>query len=89
MTKSERRWAVWCTATFASFLYLEARAIYKRKPQDTLTHFLRKLLGIDPVKPWRVLGVSILVGSCFWLAAHLATGKLVPKILRTSGKGGL
>lgn len=86
MPRAEKRWLAWCTVAFLSFLGLEARALYKGRSEDTLTFFLRKRLGIEPPKPWRAVGVGFVMGVSGWASVHLATGKLVPKILRASGK---
>lgn len=75
MTKSDRDWLMWVLGTFGTFAYLEGRAFHRKKPEETLTHTTRKALGIHPAKPYRLVTSGVLVGFCFWLAAHLLTGQ--------------
>lgn len=40
----------------------------------TLTAFLRKLLGFEPKKPWRPVGIVIVGTFCVWVFLHLVFG---------------
>lgn len=57
-----------------SFAVLEAIAIRNRARGDTLSEVLRRLAGINPVRPWRPLGIAVIVALCTWLPAHLING---------------
>lgn len=83
LTREEKIWLAWLLTTGATFVILETYAIKNRKTKGTLTYTLRKSLGLHPVKPWRILGASVVCGASAWFAVHITTGKLVPKIMST------
>lgn len=57
-----------------SFALLEAAAIRNRRGGDTASELIRRLAGINPVRPWRPLGVAVIATFCTWLAHHLIGG---------------
>lgn len=40
--------------------------------EGTASEHIRRLAGVDPVRPWRPVGVVAIVAGCAWLAWHLA-----------------
>lgn len=40
----------------------------------TLSGKLRKILGVNPVKPWRLVGVPAVFIFCIWFFPHIAFG---------------
>jgi hypothetical protein len=83
LTREEKLWRGWLLTTGVSFAILEAYAIKNRKRKATLTYTLRKLAGLHPVRPWRMVGATAVCATSGWFAAHIVTGKLVPGILQT------
>lgn len=74
---------MWFLTTVVGFTILEARAIVNKNQKGTLTYATRKALGIEPVKPWRLLGVAAICSGSGWFTAHMLTGEFVPSIMRT------
>lgn len=72
------RWALWLTATLASFAVLEAVALREPltddKPSDTLTASLRMWLGIQPASRRRWIAGTLFAGFWVWFAGHIAIG---------------
>jgi hypothetical protein len=66
--------AWWWLIPIGSFAVLEAIAIRNKVRGDTLSELLRRLAGINPVRPWRPLGVAAIAAFCAWLAHHLIGG---------------
>ena len=68
-------WAAWLVATFGSFGILEGIGLFTDADGDTLSEGLRFWLGIDPVAPWRPLGVAVfslaLLGFTGWFLPHI------------------
>jgi hypothetical protein len=83
MSREEKLWMFWFLTTIAGFTVLEARAIMRKDTKGTLTYATRKALGIDPVKPWRLLSVAAICSISGWFAAHMVTGEFVPSVMRT------
>lgn len=78
----EKLWIVWLLTTGISFLILETHAIKKQKHHATLTYTLRKQLGIDPVRKYRIVGTGIVLAASSWFAIHIVTGGLVPRMMQ-------
>lgn len=72
------RWTVWLSATIGSFLILEGLALREpltaEKPSDTLTAYLRHLLGVQPVARRRWAAGAAFVAFWAWLCGHLLVG---------------
>lgn len=84
MSREEKLWLVWFLTTIGGFTILEARAIVRKHKEGTLTYATRKVLGIDPVKPWRLMGIAAICSASGWFAAHMVTGRFVPDALKTT-----
>lgn len=82
LSREEKVWLAWLLAAGISFSILEGYAIKKQKHHATLTYTLRKQLGIDPVKPYRIVGGGVVVAASTWFAIHIVTGGLVPPSMR-------
>lgn len=67
---STKRWAVWLTATVATFAAMEAHAVSTRR-QPTLSGALRSWMGHEPVKPHRWVASVLWLGFWGWLTGHL------------------
>lgn len=57
-----------------TFVVLEVIALVNKRRGDTASELLRRLAGIEPARPWRPVGVAIVVGLLAWLAHHLVGG---------------
>lgn len=84
LTREEKRWIAWLLTFGVSFAILETNAIVRNRQEATLTYTIRKQLGIHPVKPWKLLGTSVVAGFSLWFGVHIITGELVPRSLRTN-----
>lgn len=56
------------------FVVLEGIAIFNKRQGDTASELLRKLGGIKPLRPWRPVGVAVIVTFLAWLSDHLISG---------------
>lgn len=64
--------AWWWFAWAMIFVVFETIAIFNRHKGDTLSENLKKLLGIFPLRPWSVVGISIVLGFAVWFGWHIA-----------------
>lgn len=68
-------WAAWLALTAASFAVLETIGLWTTADGDTLSEATRYWLGIDPVAPWRPLGIAgfslLLLGFTAWFYPHI------------------
>lgn len=83
LTPEEKVWIAWLLTAGVSFAILEGYAIRNRNTKGTLTYTLRKQLGIEPARPWKLFGTAVVCSASGWFAAHIVTGKLVPKVMST------
>jgi hypothetical protein len=69
---------VWLTATLASFVVLEARALREPltedTPSETLTAALRMWLGIAPAGKRRWIAGGLFAAFWLWFTAHIVAG---------------
>lgn len=64
---------VWITIGTA-VVAAEVWALVRRRPEDTLSAHIRRWLGIEPERPWKILGQGFVLVFCAWLSLHLSTG---------------
>lgn len=69
---TSRKWGVWAACSFVSFVAMETRALVK--DETTLTQATRKVMGCDPIKPYRNVTSSLLTGFFVWLTGHFVLG---------------
>lgn len=60
-------WIAWV----AMFGIIETWAIVTKTNGGTLSEHLRRWCGVYPLRGWRVIGASLIVGFCIWLPLHL------------------
>ena len=75
-TRWARAWDAWLTVVAASFLTMEAVALYTRGEGATLTAHVRRAAGLHPRCRHAHLGRVLLTGLFAWCIAHLAFGML-------------
>lgn len=65
-------WGIWLTLVVGTFAGLEAWALATRATHgDTLSEFLRRILGVRPRRRWRYLPAAGFVLFLGWLAVHI------------------
>jgi hypothetical protein len=66
-------WSIWLAIVAVTFAVLEAIALVRREPGDTLSENTRAWLGTDKTwKTWGALGFVIaLVGFVVWFVPHI------------------
>lgn len=52
----------------------EGLALAHRKGWITLTATIRRVIGVEPHRPWQVPAVMVLLGLLGWMALHFTTG---------------
>lgn len=67
-------WICWAGGTAASFAALEFAAVRSGDPGNTLSHHMRRWLGIQPRRPWAMVGTGAMVGAAAWLTYHITMG---------------
>lgn len=70
MEFSDVYWVVFGVAFVVGELFL----LGNEGPNGMLTAKLKQILGIDPSRWWRFLGIPILATFCVWLFGHLVFG---------------
>ncbi len=60
-------WIAWGVV----FVALETWALVSKREGATLSEHLRAWLGIRPVRQWRIVGASLVIGFCLWFAWHI------------------
>lgn len=77
MSTWDTAWLIWLGGTVVSFAALEIAAVRSGGWRtSTLTATLRRWLGIQPERPWRLAGIAVILGFCAWLGSHLTFGVL-------------
>lgn len=72
-----RYWAIWLAAMLATFAVPEFTALYRRRPQDTLSWWFWtrfQVVAHQPVREWsasHVLFAGVFLTLAVWLVAHL------------------
>lgn len=68
-------WTVWVLVVALSFAALETAGLLTSGDGDTLSEWTRAVLGIDPVRPWRIAGTIgfavALLGFVAWYLPHI------------------
>ncbi len=63
MKKDDIKWLAWIAQFFVDEFHGE-----------TFTSFLRRILGIDPPRPWRWAGYASVTVFCVWFWGHMVLG---------------
>lgn len=66
-------WLIWLAVTLVSFGIMEGIAIACHKYEWTLSATLRRWLGVDPKRRWRLLASAAFLGFFVWFCIHILT----------------
>lgn len=70
MSLSDIVWAIWAGVALLTFGALEVWSGFRGEPH-TLSATLRRWLGIDPRKHWRLAGAALFLGALATFGWHI------------------
>lgn len=71
MSPYRRAWIVWSAVVIGGFAVIEGLALARGDMDNTLTAHLRLLLGLEPDKPWGIVGGLAFLGALVWAGWHI------------------